>query len=398
MLTMLLAVFVGSLIVSFATVPIILRVAPQVGLIDHPGHRKVHEQSTPMGGGIAIWMGVAVPACTLLLLCIANPTAAKSAVVFLSDSIALTPGRASQLLAIAIGGTVLFVVGLVDDRWDLSWKIRLGLQLAVASGVAVAGVRATVFVSQPWFGFVVTVLWIMVLTNAMNFLDNMDALSAGIGLVASLVFVAILIVMVRTTAWGVAVALLMLAGSLSGFLIWNRPPAALFMGDSGSNLVGFLLATLTVIGTFYESGGARHVILAPVCVLAVPLYDFCTVIWIRLRQGRSPFHGDKSHFSHRLVELGFRQSRAVLTIHLATLMTGIGGLLLYKVSDWTGALLVMALILCVLAVIALLETVGRRSVNEIQDSLQEAQALAGPKTVEQDVSQRLDVVSRTSPQ
>ena len=96
-------------------------------------------------------------------------------------------------------------------------------------------------------------------------------------------------------------------------------------------------------------------------MLAIPLYDFCTVILIRLRHGRSPFHGDKSHFSHRLVEVGLKPAHAVLTIHLATLMTGLGGTLLYKVSDWTGAWLVIALIFCVLSVVAILETAGRRS-------------------------------------
>ena len=156
--------------------------------------------------------------------------------------------------------------------------------------------------------------------------------------------------MVPQPHWAVAFGLLLLAGSLSGFLWWNRPPASIFMGDSGSNLVGFLLATLTVSGTFYqvETSGSRHVILAPLCILAIPLYDFLTVILIR-------------HFSHRLVELGLRPARAVLTIHLATLMTGLGGLLLYKVADWTGAWLIIALICCVLSIVSILETVGRRS-------------------------------------
>ena len=277
------------------------------------------------------------------------------------------PGLLAELPAIGIGACLLFLTGLADDRWNLSWKFRLGVQLSVAVGVVAAGVRATVFFSQPWVGFLATVLWILVLTNAMNFLDNMDALSAGIGLIASLIFAAILIGMVRIPAWAVAVPLVFLAGSLMGFLIWNRPPASIFMGDCGSNLIGFLLATLTVTGTFYESSGSRHVMLAPLCVMAVPLYDFCSVILIRLSQRRSPFHGDKSHFSHRLVELGMQQENAVLTIHLTTMMTGLGGLLLYKVPDWIGATLVVSLIFCVLAVIAILETVGRRSVNEIQE-------------------------------
>jgi len=374
MLMLLLAVFAGALAVSALAVPGVLMLAPRLGLLDQPGVRKVHARTTPMGGGIAIWLGVAIPTFVLASLVMFPGVVSVASIQILRDSVAFSPGRAQQLLAIVVGGTALFVLGLVDDRWNLSWKIRLGLQLLIALAVALAGVRATVFVSQPWFGITITVIWIIVLTNAMNFLDNMDALSAGIGLIASLVFAAILVLMVRSTAWSVAAAFLALAGALAGFLIWNRPPAALFMGDSGSNLIGFLLATLTVVGTFYEANSSRHVILAPVCVLAIPLYDFCSVILIRFSEGRSPFHGDKSHFSHRLVELGFRQSRAVLTIHLATLMTGLGGLLLYEVADWTGALLVMALILCVLAVIALVETVARRSVNDMQDSLAAVQA------------------------
>ena len=184
----------------------------------------------------------------------------------------------------------------------------------------------------------------------------------------------ILLLMVREAHWCVAFGLLILSGSLSGFLVWNRPPASIFMGDSGSNLIGFLLATLTVTGSFYQRSGSRHVILAPLCILAIPLYDFVTVILIRLKAGRSPFHGDKSHFSHRLVELGLRPARAVLTIHLATLMTGLGGLLLYKVADWTGAWLIIALICCILSLVSILETVGRRSISTAEAAAREIEA------------------------
>lgn len=304
--------------------------------------------------------GIIVPILMVLLL----PTTMSQTLVGLESmkaSLQEDQIQLSQVVAILAGGAVLFLIGLADDRWNLPWQIRLITQLGVACGVTAMGVRATVFVSQPWIGFGITVLWIVVLTNAMNFLDNMDALAAGIGLIASLLFAGILLTLVPTPHWVVAFGLLITAGSLGGFLVWNRPPASIFMGDCGSNLIGFLLATLSVSGTFYQDNGSRHVILAPLCVLAVPLYDFCTVILIRLRHGRSPFHGDKSHFSHRLVDIGFKPAHAVMTIHLATLMTGLGGLLLYKVPDWTGAMLVVALILCVLSVVAILETVGRRS-------------------------------------
>ena len=333
----LLAAFVFSL----ACVPLVRAIAPFLGLVDHPGHRKVHSNPTPMGGGIAVALGIVFPILLILLL----PDSELQRLMGLKSMLAKLrsdENQFRQIMAILAGGAILFLVGLADDRWNLPWKFRLVAQLSVACGVTAMGVQATVFVSQPWIGFMITVLWIVVLTNAMNFLDNMDALSAGIGLIACLLFAGILLTLVPIPNWAVAFGLLITAGSLGGFLIWNRPPASIFMGDSGSNLVGFLLATLTVSGTFYQSGGSRHVILAPLCVLAVPLYDFCTVILIRLKHGRSPFRGDKSHFSHRLVDVGLKPAHAVLTIHLATLMTGLGGLLLYKVPDWTGALLVVA--------------------------------------------------------
>ncbi|MFN9717759.1 MAG: MraY family glycosyltransferase [Planctomycetota bacterium] len=367
--------FIVSAGLSCALTPIVRKLAPALGLIDLPGDRKVHVQPTPRGGGIAIFLGwflTCAAVTTGVLVGVGGPESPLSSLKWPHTE---SSQRVLQFSAIAIGAMVLFLTGLADDRWSLSWKFRLGLQLSVAVGVVLCGVRATVFVSQPWVGFLATVLWILVLTNAMNFLDNMDALSAGIGLIASLVFAAILVLFVREPTYHVALPLVLLAGSLLGFLVWNRPPASIFMGDCGSNLIGFLLATLTVTGTFYERSGSRHVILAPLCVMAVPLYDFSTVIFIRLMQGRSPFHGDKSHFSHRLVELGLHPVYAVMTIHLTTVMTGLGGLLLFKVTDWTGASIVVALIFCILSVIAILETVGRRSVSGMQETLAEVRSL-----------------------
>ena len=361
---LMLGFIIASLVVSFVTsllcAPIVRSLAPVLGLVDHPGRRKVHVNPTPMGGGVAVLAGMLLP--TVLLWCFPGLAAwVSSGFGALQADFHETIALRRQITAIGTGAIALFAVGLADDRWNLPWKIRLLVQLGVAVGVASMGLRATVFVAQPWIGFCVTVLWIIVLTNALNFLDNMDGLSAGISLIACMIFATILLTLVQKPHWVIAFWLLVTAGSLAGFLCWNRPPASIFMGDCGSNLTGFLLATLTISGTFYHESGSRHVILAPLCVLAVPLYDFCTVILIRLGQGRSPFHGDKSHFSHRLVDLGLHPIHAVLTIYLATLMTGLGGLLLYKVPDWTGAWMVIALIFCVLSVIAILETIGRRS-------------------------------------
>jgi UDP-GlcNAc:undecaprenyl-phosphate GlcNAc-1-phosphate transferase len=166
----------------------------------------------------------------------------------------------------------------------------------------------------------------------------------------------------------VAGFLLLFVGSLLGFLWHNRPPARLFMGDAGSYLIGYLLAMATLTATF--AGGELQTgapgasasgfpgALAPLCVLAVPIYDTASVVLIRLRQGRSPFVGDKSHFSHRLVKLGMTKPQAVLTIYLATATCGLGALLLHQVNS-IGAILVLLLVACTLLLVAVLENAGR---------------------------------------
>jgi UDP-GlcNAc:undecaprenyl-phosphate GlcNAc-1-phosphate transferase len=158
--------------------------------------------------------------------------------------------------------------------------------------------------------------------------------------------------------------LLVLVGAIVGFLFHNRPPAKLFMGDAGSYFVGFIIAVATLLATYtgYHST-TRHAVLAPVCVLAVPLYDMITVIWIRLREGRSPFQADKCHFSHRLVDLGFSKRQAVLTIYLTTATCGLGALLLHRV-DGVGAVIIVLMIVCILALIALIESTARRTLKE----------------------------------
>jgi UDP-GlcNAc:undecaprenyl-phosphate GlcNAc-1-phosphate transferase len=334
-------------------------------LIDHPEIRKIHTTPTPLGGGIGIWLGVVLPVGAahvtvwLVRLGESSPAWIPQEIVLHFDGVLY---RSGQMWAILAAGTLLACMGLLDDLKNIPWQPRLLIQCLVAVALVAGGVRATVFAPQPWVGMVLSVLWILVLVNTFNFLDNMDGLSSGTAMIASLLFAVIMLASTSEPHWLVGGALLVLAGSLGGFLFFhNWAPARIFMGDSGSYFIGLLLACLTILGTFYEesSGMSRHVILAPLCILAVPLYDFCSVMLIRLSQGRSPFQPDKSHFSHRLVEIGMQPQFAVLTIYLATVTTGLGALLLYQVPGWTGALLVVALIACVLAIIAILETVGR---------------------------------------
>jgi UDP-GlcNAc:undecaprenyl-phosphate GlcNAc-1-phosphate transferase len=340
------------------------RLAPRWGLVDQPAARKVHVTPTPLGGGLGIYLGCVVPlGAAHILAAWANRQPAFPRWIP-SDWAVHFPGileRAGQLWVIIAAGTLLVLMGLLDDRRGLPWGPRLAVQLLLAAVLCAAGVRASLFIAQPWIGYVVTVIWLVVLINAFNFLDNMDALSGGIGLIAASLFGAVMLTSQSEPRWLVGGCLVVLAGALAGFLVHNRPPARIFMGDAGSTFIGLMLASLTLLGTFYDpEQSSRHVMLAPLCVLAVPLYDFASVMLIRLSEGRSPFHPDKKHFSHRLVELGLSKPHAVLTVHLATLTTGLAGLILYQVPGWSGAALVIALVLCVLTIIAILETVGRR--------------------------------------
>jgi UDP-GlcNAc:undecaprenyl-phosphate GlcNAc-1-phosphate transferase len=268
--------------------------------------------------------------------------------------------RSGELLLILGLATAVMVMGLIDDRKALGWRPRLGIQVALALILAVSGVRVTLFgpFSHPLVGGAVTVLWVVGLTNAFNFLDNMDGLAAGVGLIASLLFVG---AQVAAQGLFVPAVLLGLVGALAGFLVYNRFPARLFMGDAGSNFIGFLLGAMTVAGTYYhyDSQSSPFGVLAPLLVMAVPLYDATTVILIRLREGRSPFVGDRRHFSHRLVALGLTPRRAVRTIDLVTLAGGLGALLLHRL-DAAGAVVVAAQTLCLLGVVAILEMSAAR--------------------------------------
>jgi UDP-GlcNAc:undecaprenyl-phosphate GlcNAc-1-phosphate transferase len=227
--------------------------------------------------------------------------------------------------------------------------------VVLAFVLAALGVRITLFwpFTHPLFGGIVTVVWIVGLTNAFNFLDNMDGLAAGVGLIAAFLFAG---AQLLTGSLFVPGVLLCLVGALAGFLSYNRFPARLFMGDAGSNFIGFFLGAMTVVGTYYRYSPDESPwsVLAPLLVMAVPLYDSASVITIRLREGRSPFQGDRCHFSHRLVERGLTPRQAVRTIDLVTLAGGLGALLLHRLSAF-GAIVVVAQTVCLLGVVAILE-------------------------------------------
>jgi UDP-GlcNAc:undecaprenyl-phosphate GlcNAc-1-phosphate transferase len=201
-----------------------------------------------------------------------------------------------------------------------------------------------------------TILWITAIANAFNFLDNMDGLSAGVAAVCTAAF---LVTTLSIGQWFVAAALALLLGSLVGFLCFNFAPASIFMGDSGSLVVGLLLGVLTVRTTYLPAGeqwaAGWYKVFAPVIVLAVPLYDLIVVSIIRMLHGHSPFKGDTNHLSHRLVARGMSRRTAVLCIWLITAATAVAAIILPHAPNTFAAVLIFIQTLLILATVMLLE-------------------------------------------
>ncbi|MDX2149019.1 MAG: MraY family glycosyltransferase [Planctomycetota bacterium] len=386
----------------------------RVGALDSagvPGQIKAPRRAIPNTGGVAIFLGIALPMLAALVLVnvvdegvvaryLPALTALPSDTGVASDgglgpASSPGPGRLSALegirertdvglILLACLGT-LHLVGLLDDRRPLGPYVKLGLQF-IAAAIACMGTQTRllsmldIYTGGPWLSIAITVLWIVVITNAMNFMDNMDGLSAGVGCIAAGFFLAATL---QQGQWFVAAALALLVGSLLGFLRFNFPRkggATIFMGDGGSLVLGFMLAFLTVRTTYVfptgldspevtgvvenagafgagrglPASGAWYAVFMPVVVMALPLYDFVSVTILRLRQGKSPFVGDLQHFSHRLVQRGLSRRSAVVVIYGFTAVAGIGGVSLASLQPWQ-AILVGVQTLLVLTVLAIFE-------------------------------------------
>jgi UDP-GlcNAc:undecaprenyl-phosphate GlcNAc-1-phosphate transferase len=262
---------------------------------------------------------------------------------------------ALEMVAAAL---LMHVLGLWDDRKALGPYFKLFVQISIIVALVLLDpeqVRVLIFLG-PIASMIVTVLWIAAVTNAFNFLDNMDGLSAGVAAVCTAAF---LVATLSIHQWFVAASLALLLGSLLGFLCFNFSPASIFMGDSGSLVIGLLLGTLTVRTTFLPQGvsfGAGwYAIFAPVIVLAVPLYDLLVVSTLRLMHGRSPFVGDTNHFSHRLVARGMSRRTAVLCLYLISAATAVAAIILAHAPTTFVAILVFMQTLLILGVVMLLE-------------------------------------------
>lgn len=332
-------------------------VAIRADFVARPSPDRHHRTIVPLGGGIAIFSTIAV--FLLASVLVVKFLIAPGRVDFLGPSVVIHAAgfleKVPELLVVIFCIGVLFVLGLWDDKKRLGPFFKLAVQFAVAVIAAFAAdIRVEFFIENRIITSLLSAFWIALIVNCFNFLDNMDGLSAGIAAVASaiLLFAAVVSRQVFVSALA-----LVFIGALLGFLVFNFPPAKIFMGDAGSLVVGFIVALLTVRTTYYQQAqsGAWYAVFMPLLVMAVPLYDFLSVTSLRVSQGKSPFVGDTQHFSHRLKRRGLSDTQTVLTLYLATLCTGLGATFLYQVNK-TGAVLVFIQTFLILTIIAVFES------------------------------------------
>ena len=327
------------------------------GLVDFPGGPLRHRVPVSLAGGISVWFSFILVIGLAALVLEQGRQYLPVAIVRYVNGLWYRAGELAVILALASG---VLVVGLVSDLAELGWRFRLTGQVVLAVALAVWGPRVTLFwpLSIPLVGGLVTVLWVVGLANAFNFLDNMDGLAAGVGIAASLLFAA---AQVQVGSLFAPAVLLVLAGVLGGFLIHNRFPARLFLGDSGSDFLGFLLGAMTVAGTYYRygAGDSPYNVLSPLFVMAVPLYEAASVFLIWLGERHNPFTWNRHHFSYRLLESGLSPPQAVRAIVLVSVGSGLGALLLHRL-DAIGAVVVSGQSICLIGVVALLEIAAIR--------------------------------------
>lgn len=312
----------SSFVLAILTTRVVIWLAGRIGAVDRPGIRTVHERSIPRIGGVAIFISTMTLVITVIFLNNAISGAFRSMQV--------------QLTMLLSSATLVFVIGLVDDLKGLSARTKFLLELLIATVLCFGGLRISeITLTDGWtlplgrWGYALTTLWIVGITNAVNLSDGLDGLAAGIcsiacGVIALLAFL--------SGSMVIGVFMLALLGSLCGFLVFNFHPAKVFMGDCGSLFLGFIIATSSVMCT--TKPAALVGLALPALALGVPIFDTLFSMLRRFLKHRSIFTPDRNHFHHRLLELGLNQRRAVLFTYLVTLLaTGLGLLLMLASND-----------------------------------------------------------------
>ena len=311
--------FLSAFVLALVLVPLCRRVALSVGKVALPAADRWHQQATPLFGGVAISIAT--------LVCAIGFSDAASLVVPLSC------------------GAIIFLVGLADDIRGFRPNTKLVVQIALASALLFFGYRLD-WTESLTLSSVLTVLWVVGITNAFNLLDNMDGLCAGIAIICTGTLLFGLSPIDQTTATvTTAIVLVALLGSVAGFLVYNFHPASIFMGDSGSMFIGFMLAALTLQPGLSETasgtGSLLSIVAAPVLLLLVPIFDTTLVTASRLLSGRSVAVGGRDHSSHRLVAIGLSERKAVGVLWGLAILAGTVGITIQTVNETWSTLLVL---------------------------------------------------------
>lgn len=303
-----------SLILSLTLTPIVRKVMLKLSILNIPSGDRWNNRSVALLGGIAIFISFTLAALLRINL-------------------------DRKIFVILLGGGIIFVLGLLDDVHGTRLRFKFAVQILVAFGVAYFGVAGKILPVN-WMNIFLTVFWIVGLINALNFLDNMDGLSSGITIIAAL---AIFGLSLQKGEASVPLLSLALAGSCLGFLRYNFNPAKIFMGDCGSLFLGYMLATLAVLGCWQSSSPFVGTFFAPILIMGVAIFDITLVTILRLKHGRMPWIGGKDHSSHRLVSiLRGSEKGAVLILYGIGIIAGVLGLILTFLSLLWEVLIVAA--------------------------------------------------------
>ena len=322
---------ISGFVTTLLTLPLWRNWCLRVGLVDEPGQRKIHRGTIPLAGGLAVMSGLLFPTILASVFLYYADSAGKSSLDGKAISL-LQYGlsrRAISLAGILLGALGMLALGLLDDKYELRPRTKFLGQFLVATLVAASGVQITLFVHSAIFHYAVTILWIITLINAFNFMDNMNGLCAGLAAIGAWYFG---LIAAADGQYLVASIAFLAFGALLGFLPYNFPKARAFLGDAGSHLLGYVLAVLAILPHFYTPRHPRRwAVLMPLLVLAVPLIDLVWVVALRWRIGQPFYQGDTNHLSHRVVRLGLSPTRTVLIIWL---LSAIAGGLAFVIGLW----------------------------------------------------------------
>ena len=316
--------FISALLTAAIALPLWRTWCLHVGLVDDPGRRKIHDKPMPLAGGLAVMTALVLPTvAAFLVLLLFEQFSVKLPALNSTTASLLSYGigrRSLELGAIFLGAVGILIVGFLDDKNELRPGAKFFGQFVVAALVAASGARITLFVPSLVFSYAVTILWILTVINAFNFMDNMNGLCAGLGVIGAFYFATISAI---SGQYLVALIAFLTCGALLGFLPYNFPRATAFLGDAGSHLIGYLLAVLAILPHFYTPKNPRPWgVLSPLLILAIPLGDLVWVVVLRWRMGKPFYIGDTNHLSHRLVQKGSTRTRAVLLIWLLAIAVG----------------------------------------------------------------------------